>query len=71
MFLPLYLQTLRAALKGWVLHRVKLYTDTHPDWTHLTRRELGHEELVGDNPCTPVISGGNATAIVVDTHALE
>ena len=46
MILPLYLQTLRPALKGWVLHRVKLSTDTHPDWTHLTRREYAQSRTV-------------------------
>ena len=34
------------SLKEWVQHRVKLSTDTHPDWTHRTRREYAQEALI-------------------------
>ena len=34
------------SLKEWVKHRVKLSTDTHPDWTHRTRREYAQEALI-------------------------
>ena len=34
------------SLKGWVKHRVKLSTDTHPDWTHHTRREYAQEAII-------------------------
>ena len=34
------------SLKEWVKHRVKLSTDTHPDWTRHTRREYAQEAFI-------------------------